>query len=167
MSQEKEVADRIADWNIANEFRLGQVQGFGYGADGLHLVIRDCWLKPNEQTVWERHATLETHATDHAEMMRQIEVYRLALALRETAALAEPGDGWESMDSAPRDGTPILITRPTQFPAEEGCHVVRWSDDWWVCHDGKFDTPLRGGDPTHWRPRPSPPRTPSPGDTGE
>jgi hypothetical protein len=68
---------------------------------------------------------------------------------------------WQPIETAPKDGTPILITRPTKFKVEEGWHVVRWEDDedWWVCHDGKFDTMLRGNEPTHWQPLPAPPAT--------
>lgn len=76
----------------------------------------------------------------------------------------EAGDvGWRPIDTAPRDGTPILVARPTVFLVEEGWHVVRWDEhpycdgNAWVCHDGKQDTPLRGPDPTHWQPLPSPP----------
>lgn len=68
-----------------------------------------------------------------------------------------PGGGWQDISTAPKDGTPILITRPTRFMSEEGYHVVRWEDDRWCCHDGKFDTWLRGSDPTHWMPLPAAP----------
>lgn len=64
---------------------------------------------------------------------------------------------WQDIATAPRDGTAILITRDTRFQSEEGWHVVRWDDDWWQVHCGKFDHPLRGPDPTHWMPLPSPP----------
>jgi len=93
------------------------------------------------------------------------------LAAAWTAALAaapshpEP-KGWRTIDSAPRDGTPILITRPTAYMVEEGWHVVRWDEDdgGWVCHDGKFDTPLRGPEPSHWQPLPEPPVSPEKGE---
>lgn len=78
------------------------------------------------------------------------------------AAPASPlpeGGGWQDISTAPKDGTPILITRPTSYPAEEAYHVVRWEevDGFWFCHDGKFDTWLRGPDPTHWMPLPAAP----------
>lgn len=57
------------------------------------------------------------------------------------------------IETAPKDGTHILITRPTMH-VEEAWHVVRWDDDWWQVHDGKNDWPLRGPDPTHWKPLP-------------
>jgi len=71
----------------------------------------------------------------------------------EAPAVAE---GWRPIESAPRDGSAILITRPTDFPSEEAYHVVRWDgspgEGWWQVHDGKFDHPLRGPDPTFWKP---------------
>lgn len=72
---------------------------------------------------------------------------------------AEPGGeverGWQPIETAPKDGTAILITRSTQFESEEGWHVVRWDEDWWQVHCGKFDHLLRGADPTHWQPLPA------------
>lgn len=65
------------------------------------------------------------------------------------------GEGWQPIETAPKDGTPIIISRPTTFESEEGWHVVRWYDDWWQVHCGKFDHPLRGHAPTLWMPVPS------------
>lgn len=82
-------------------------------------------------------------------------------ALHAALALGQPNEAkgaWQTIESAPKDGTAILITRPTEFRSEEGWHVVRWDDDWWQCHDGKNDSPLRGDEPTHWQPLPSPPK---------
>lgn len=71
---------------------------------------------------------------------------------------------WQPIETAPKDGTPILIHRAeSDFPLEEAFHVVRWDaffDDepkWWQVHDGKNDHPLRGPEPTHWRALESPP----------
>jgi hypothetical protein len=64
---------------------------------------------------------------------------------------------WQPIETAPKDGTPILITRETVFLSEEGWHIVRWEEDWWTVHDGKFDHALRGPDPTHWMPLPERP----------
>lgn len=90
-----------------------------------------------------------------------------ARAILSTLEHADEAEGWRGMESAPKDGTPILITRETPFESEEGWHVVRWGDDeWWICHDGKNDHPLRGPDPTHWRPLPARPSS-SPEREGE
>lgn len=74
--------------------------------------------------------------------------------LKEAAAALRDLTEWRDIATAPKDGDAILISLPTHFMDEEGWHVVRWEDDKWVCHDGKFDTPLRGPDPTHWLPLP-------------
>jgi hypothetical protein len=68
-----------------------------------------------------------------------------------------PKDEWRTMESAPKDGTIILIGRPDERFDEDYCHVARWSDDWWQVHDGKEDRPLRGSAPRIWQPLPAPP----------
>lgn len=67
-----------------------------------------------------------------------------------TEALEKRTEEWQPIETAPEDGTLILITRPTRWP-EDRFHVVRWDDDWWMCHNGKNKQPLRGLYPTHWR----------------
>lgn len=85
-------------------------------------------------------------------------LYKVMLSAAPASPLPE-GGGWQDISTAPKDGTPILITRPTSYPAEEAYHVVRWEevDGFWFCHDGKSDTWLRGPDPTHWMPLPAAP----------
>lgn len=60
---------------------------------------------------------------------------------------------WQPIESAPRDGTLILVARINQAHPEDEQHIVRWDDDWWQVHCGKNDHPLRGDEPTHWMPR--------------
>ena len=69
------------------------------------------------------------------------------------AAPKPPGDsGWQPIETAPKDGTPIYVRRPAAF-VEDFCHVVTWDaeDEWWQVHDGKFFHPLRGDAPREWR----------------
>ena len=82
------LAEAITDWQRENSFRLGQVQGFAYGVDRLHFVVRDCWLK-TDQIIWSVKSTAEASETDHAEMIRQIEIYRMQLALSAVRAARE------------------------------------------------------------------------------
>lgn len=100
-------------------------------------------------------------AVDEAgEGLRQASRDRTYEAERQLAALrTQAPDSWRPIETAPKDGDAILITRPTLFTAEERWHVVRWDegDEMWVCHDGKFDSYLRGPAPTHWMPLPAAP----------
>ena len=70
-------------------------------------------------------------------------------------------DKWMTIDSAPKDGTSILVAA-TGFDANIG--VVAWDDTWcdgwWMCDDGKqaMELPLRGPEPTHWMPLPPAPK---------
>jgi len=65
--------------------------------------------------------------------------------------------GWQPIETAPRDYTRILVF------SNRGVFAVEFdpswgADGWWLCVDGKHDEyPLRGNAPTHWMPLPSPP----------
>ena len=68
-------------------------------------------------------------------------------------------DDWQPIATAPRDGTEVLIRCSCT-----GMWVVSWvvdvSREWmgWCVDDGKSDPyPLRGRQPTHWRPLPEGP----------
>lgn len=79
------------------------------------------------------------------------------------AALRSSGEGWQAIESAPKDGTDIMVVVAGNHSATGKPfipEVVNWSeeDGWW--------NPMWGWDkahseylPTHWRPLPSPPRT--------
>jgi hypothetical protein len=70
------------------------------------------------------------------------------------AALRSPADGWRTIESAPKDGTRVLVYRPrvvydgiTWMPEID---KDRWSgSSWWESR--------RIQQPTHWMPLPSPP----------
>lgn len=79
------------------------------------------------------------------------------------AALDAPaeGEGWRTIDSAPRDGTVVLtVCMDAQRPR---VNAAWWRDGWWRSFRptlDKFQTenPFRWF-PTHWRPLPSPPES--------
>lgn len=75
-----DLAAAIVDWQRQHEVRLRQVQGFAYGGDGLTLTVRDCWLNGG-QVIWQHRSAEQTYLDDSAEMMRQIDIYCLQLAL--------------------------------------------------------------------------------------
>lgn len=76
----EDMAVEISDWLDEHACRLGQVQGFGYGAGGLVMTVRDCWLN-GPQVVWQKQSTPEDYEDDHREMIRQIHIYRMSLAI--------------------------------------------------------------------------------------
>lgn len=69
---------------------------------------------------------------------------------------------WQPIETAPKDGTDILVYQTdVSEPSMTVCAFDEdWSNDgWWTCCDGKnADIPLRGPEPTHWQPLPSPPK---------
>lgn len=66
-----------------------------------------------------------------------------------------PGEGWQDIDSAPRDGTHILLyVKPDEHREKDvgvdvGFYVTHRDDDFWA-----WSYVAR---PTHWMPLPSPP----------
>lgn len=67
---------------------------------------------------------------------------------------------WRSIDSAPKDGTAVLLwAKDLRFPGEMCVAQYMTVDiEWWHVTDGKFGPwPLRGPSPTHWMPLPAGP----------
>lgn len=76
---------------------------------------------------------------------------------------------WQSIETAPKDGTTILIGGHQLLHAHGfGICTARWQTKWeaengdgiawWKVEDGKFGPyDLRGPSPTHWMPLPDPP----------
>ena len=75
----------------------------------------------------------------------------LLRAIDKALALSPPpaGDGWRGIDSAPKDGTVVIVfggryETPVAVPAD---------GDWWRSKTGRETNAV----PTHWRPLPAPP----------
>lgn len=66
---------------------------------------------------------------------------------QERAVEAEP------IETAPKDGTYILIWRDDRW-GHETTHVAHWDEDYWQIHDGKHWHILRGAEPSRWMPLP-------------
>lgn len=72
------------------------------------------------------------------------------------------GDGWRPIESAPKDGTRVMLL-------DGGAYIARWSDE---CQHGQFDTrpgwqifecedgfySVAADGPTHWQPLPMAPQ---------
>jgi hypothetical protein len=59
--------------------------------------------------------------------------------------------GWQPIETAPKDGTPILGFMPKYFRGKGGQSVILWLDMEWS------DMGAHGCDPSHWMPLPRPP----------
>lgn len=115
----------------------------------------------------EEAATLiETFRDEMAETVASAGLrFQLAAGIR---ALADgPGeDGWQPIETAPTDGTEILICGGTikadsyegdGWPFRGVAIVTRDDDSWRGEHEETYDNWYRH-EPTHWRPLPSPPK---------
>ncbi len=62
---------------------------------------------------------------------------------------------WQSIETAPKDGTPVLLYIPSVNDMVTAKYLGR---QWVLCEFGGYaeDGDL-DGDPTHWMPLPSPP----------
>lgn len=70
-----------------------------------------------------------------------------------------PDDGWRTIDSAPKDGTRILLGGATAGPT---VRIGAWGGGRYLgarkgYEQGWIDHPGHSCDPTHWRPLPPPP----------
>ena len=83
---------------------------------------------------------------------------------------------WQPIETAPRDGTPILLFYPegiwdSSLDAEPGSTfpdwaVMRWDVEWGkrapeadYCWRGYYEATTPKGKPTHWLPIPAAPRS--------
>jgi hypothetical protein len=71
-----------------------------------------------------------------------------ALAALSGAAVSGVTEGWRTIESAPRDGTPILIYHERANAQAVAVPVI---GGWYVPRRGPVQNP------THWRPLPTPP----------
>ena len=75
--------------------------------------------------------------------------------VRQALASGGPDGGWQTMDSAPTNGTHFLAG---QWFVDDGepdfhCAVTWWSNTWGFGGDTRVENP------THWQPLPSPPQS--------
>lgn len=59
---------------------------------------------------------------------------------------------WQPIETAPRDGTPVLGYMPSYYQGKGGRSVILWLDGEW------FDNRAFATDPSHWMPLPDPPK---------
>ena len=81
------------------------------------------------------------------------------------ALLRDAGDGWRSIESAPRDGTRVLLCHSGYaHPFYDRDRMPRvWVD---FFRGGSWYNTAPSGQPTHWRPLPQPPAMHAPGGAG-
>lgn len=79
------------------------------------------------------------------------------IATLTTAIAAREAEGWQPIETAPKDGTPVVLFYPHRYKGKRGgsISIGCFSGGYW------FDTfVLADNDCTHWRPLPSPPSAP-------
>jgi hypothetical protein len=128
-----------------------------------------------KQTIEERAKELypdQSGTIDFINMQQIVEDFRKAYIAGATEALAASPDAgdWKDMDSAPKDGTPILICDD-----EDVVHKCLWAawdnsdnkgrnKNWCIdsSWDGEFDSATTVNKPKKWRALPSPPKNDNP-----
>jgi len=83
----------------------------------------------------------------------------LATARAAIRAYLDAADDWRPIETAPKDGTDVLVSRRDK-DGFEWFAVAQWWVRAWAFMSGRpGDMPaLIGFTPTHWRPLPSPPK---------
>lgn len=64
---------------------------------------------------------------------------------------------WQPIETAPKDGTRILVFVPDGRSDEPGQHLVSWYCNTWVITTDERDWTFVL-EPTHWMPLPEPPK---------
>lgn len=92
-----------------------------------------------------------------AESSRGMEAaYRDVLSLlADTPEPAETGSGWQPIETAPTDGTEVLLCIAGEH--EPHLYHAEWRDDQWCIEWTDGTNPIYGA--THWQPLPDPPAT--------
>ncbi len=78
------------------------------------------------------------------------------LAALDAVAAVDGDAGWRPIETAPRDGTHILVFGPSNSKNKTYMDVCAWPNNW----DGMWPVAYMAyaaGEPTHWMPLPSPP----------
>lgn len=78
-----------------------------------------------------------------------------AIAVADTAAAEQQ---WQPIETAPKDGTPILAVSEAHIKEGWSPQVIEWSDVW--MYSECFDEFMF--EPTHWMPIPAAPTPPKP-----
>lgn len=100
----------------------------------------ECWTCPRCTQKLRADLTTSRAATDKTR--------------QEADALMEQVPRWRPIESAPKDGAPLLCLIPGRFTAPR-MRVLRWKADRWVL-DGQSDNDFY--QPSHWMPLPLPPK---------
>jgi hypothetical protein len=61
---------------------------------------------------------------------------------------------WQQIETAPRDGTPIILYVPVNRPGMRVLAARAGDYEWWILSGS-----VVLGKPTHWMPLPNPPET--------
>jgi hypothetical protein len=102
-----------------------------------------------------RRISLYTHSARHILTLRMDGVtLDVHLSVSDLATIEKLLHRWQPMETAPRDGRPILVTWCGEV------RLARWVTDagepnWQEWPDGDFED-IRGGEITAWMPRPEP-----------
>ena len=74
--------------------------------------------------------------------------------MTDTPEPQETRQAWRDINTAPKDGTPILGFMPSYYQNTGGQSVIMWMDGQW------FDNVAFATTPTHWMPLPPTPSSP-------
>lgn len=124
------------DWRLFDRW----IENKGKGLDSFYGLL---WSR-----VTPDRKPLDVFSDEHSDFARSLKKADAILA-----ALTSAPSGWRTIDSAPKDGTHILLYQPScgQF---EGW----WHDAWpRACEEYWMDYADSEPEPTHWQPLPSAP----------
>jgi hypothetical protein len=78
---------------------------------------------------------------------------------RAASALSRAGNGWQPIETAPKDGTWIFVYRPSPY-LQDAINVAMWAEwrpGFWYWQDSDEQNRPEDDNPTHWMPLPAAP----------
>lgn len=159
--------DKLHTAKDAAPVSAGKVKALDYSRIRAALS-RACLMLSGEEALTK--LSVEAHLREMLDCINLVDEAAKAAAQADAEArilsALQPGDGWQGGESAPKDGTPILLYVPG-YPGEVQAAVWNLLAGRGWCMAGlssiAFPFDKEGVKPTHWMPFPDPPASLPPG----
>lgn len=148
MAEQPSERERFEAWALERHEQLPIWTGVRYRSD----VWEDLWI------CWQARAALSQPSTAWTHEINQELERQYLKGFQAGKAFAVSEQGWRTIESAPRDGTEILVSGNNYGEQDEGRHqtISAWKNGCWV-EISQWNEESKLTYLTHWMPLPPPP----------